>query len=807
MKSKIYNTIIEQIDYFLKKNGISESFNYEIIGENLIGVRISNLKILTINISSMEEDDILEASFNWQTFLNNFVVEKIIPALKNITASNINYRNLPKYSKDFDSSSTNSYTSNDCCPSYPRSRSSHFKSTKSNSRSCMDSCDTSSSCEIKCCYGPTGPKGRHGDRGPTGPIGPTGSTGSTGPTGSTGVTGPTGSTGATGPGLTGPTGPTGERGHRGCDGRIGPTGPIGIGETGPAGPTGPKGKCVHLVGPTGPQGCKGEKGCKGEQGPPGPTGRGCKGDRGERGHHGATGPTGFTGVTGPTGPVGPTGSGITTITNNGSSTTPSQVSLSGILDLNRTLDYNFSTPNQLRVLAIDSTSNGSSLATSTTPHTKVNIAAQNAVIDSNTTNASILGSNNANIFSSVKTNILSADTATITNGLNTSINTSQNTSLANAVNFNLDATNNINGINLNNSIITASSNLNVTNMLSNNAIIACANSLPSDSINWQNINQSVMLASNMNNIGNIAPRASNTVVGADQTGLKWEINTNNGSITTEGPISANTPIAGLAKMMENKSLGVISPGRLLRMVAKRRIRLCINGEKPHLVSRPYSACAIITSDASFKWHGTYKRDVWGAPITTTIVDRDFEILKNTNRQYIDDLQEKITGIKVEKSRIIERLNKTPTPQETEILNSKFRELDSFMNDHIKSLNLIQDWYRANKDTVLYSKRYEKNRAINNEVYLARSERPEEWTATEWLGLVPILVDYTVGEENYVISGDLGIGTYSNVPTRVYCLEILDLTIENKPEYIVIDTDTQNYLNKGYKVAICALGDF
>jgi len=79
--------------------------------------------------------------------------------------------------------------------------------------------------------GPTGPTGETGSTGEAGPTGPTGDSGATGPTGDTGATGPTGDTGATGadstvPGPTGATGPTGDVGATGPTGDTGPTGAL-----------------------------------------------------------------------------------------------------------------------------------------------------------------------------------------------------------------------------------------------------------------------------------------------------------------------------------------------------------------------------------------------------------------------------------------------------------------------------------------------------------------------------------------------------------------------------------------------------
>ena len=106
-----------------------------------------------------------------------------------------------------------------------------------------------------------------GVTGPTGGTGATGSTGATGLTGSIGITGPTGSQGIQGP--TGETGPTGSQGIQGPTGETGPIGSQGI--QGPTGPTGSQG-IQGPTGSTGSQGIQGPTGSTGSQGIQGPTG-------------------------------------------------------------------------------------------------------------------------------------------------------------------------------------------------------------------------------------------------------------------------------------------------------------------------------------------------------------------------------------------------------------------------------------------------------------------------------------------------------------------------------------------------------
>lgn len=789
MNSKVYKTIIQQFEYFLTNKGIYDSFDYEISGLYTINIHVFNSKVIIFDTSSFNDQEILNANARWQKYIVDFIDKKIIQPKFSARPKNIvnNFSDNTHHPDCSCNSCSGSFDSS--CPTNPNNKSSMSSCSECGNESC--SCSSSSSC---CIPGPTGPKGA------TGPTGQTGAKGATGPTGSTGPTGPTGSTGPTGP-----TGPTGTTGKRGPNGNPGPTGPTGM--SGPTGVTGPRGKCFEIFGPTGPTGPHGPKG------PHGP--EGCRGKKGKQGCKGPHGPTGYTGPTGPIGPTGVTGAtggGITTITNDGESTSPSQVTATQTLDLNRTLNYNLSNVNQLRVPAIDSEFPNLALAFTDIPHDKVGIVSTNGTIDATCINCAIMDSNNSNIFSdSINSNITAGNGSTITTCSTTVIQGCDSCTALNGTDSVLAASNTVNTTNTSQTSIIASTNLNVTNSNSNNSLIACSNSQPSGTMNWSAISNSVMIASNLGNISNAVPRISNTLVGANSAGLSWELNSNTGSITASGPISANTPIGGLSKMMENLVNGIIPPGRLLKMVAKKKIRLCKNGENPHVVSRPYNACSIITSAAELKWHGALKRDPWGAPILSTVIDTNFEAIKNTNQVTIKDLTEKINGIREEKLKIIDRRSKQISTHESEALNNRFIELDKVMTEHSKKLSAFEEWYRINKDLVVYKQNQEKTKTYDRSLknsYVPRSERTDEWTPVEWTGLVPVLVDYTVtNEETYVTSGDNGIGTYSNVPTRLYCLEILDLSSANKPDYIVIDTETQALLNQGYQIAICALGNF
>jgi len=853
MNSKVYKIIIEQINYFLGDKSIYDSFDYEACGNHTLVIHMSNGNTVTLDTSKFTDQEILMAKEAWRDYIADFVSNMIIPSKfptmrkkskkhhigcgcnacdssnnsSNSSSCSINsfsdsissYKSKPKKrgcpsysysssSRDYevdcgnyigvsnnDITNTNVNGNNNCntgfCSCSSSNSSSNFNSNSGLCNTCPNRCNTGTT-------GPTGPTGIKGANGQTGPRGVTGPTGPTGPTGTSGCTGATGATGA--------------QGKRGCDGRVGPTG--WTGPIGPTGVTGPRGKCIEIYGPTGPtgpygvgptgprghHGCPGPtgkkgKGCTGPKGPTGPTGYtgpvGPFGPTGKKGK-GCTGPKGPTGPTGYTGPVGPTGapgSGITSITNDGESSDPSQVSIAQILDLHRTLNYNLSNTNQLRVPALDSEFPNLALTTTATPHDKIVIAATNNTIDATCTNVAIIDSNNSNMFSgTINSNITASNSTNMTTCTTTSANGCEFCTFSNNRNTATFGSNNINITNALSSSIISSSNLNINNMNSQNAIIATANSQPSGTMNWQGINNAVMMASNLGNVNSAVPRFSNSVVGADATGIRWEINTNDGSITTEGPISANTPIGGLAKMMENQIEGIIKPGRLLRMVAKCKVRLCKFGEKPHVVSRPYSACTIITNNAELKWQGTYKRDVWGAPITTTVIDTNFETLKNTNQSMIKNLTEKINGIKEEKLKITERRTKQITEHESRVLNDKYIELDKNMLEHTQKLSTLEEWFRANKDVIVYKQNQEKTITFDKNLkdnYLPRSQRPTEWTAVEWIGLVPVLVDYTVTEETYIVSGENGIGTYSDALSRLYCLEIIDVL--NKPDYLIIDT--------------------
>jgi hypothetical protein len=128
--------------------------------------------------------------------------------------------------------------------------------------------DSSSTCDVSDCLGPSGAIGPIGPQGPAGAVGPQGPQGLTGADGATGPMGPQGPAGAIGPqGSDGPMGPQGPAGLDGATGPMGPQGPQGTagldGATGPMGPQGP-------AGPTGPMGPQGTAGLDGATGPMGP---------------------------------------------------------------------------------------------------------------------------------------------------------------------------------------------------------------------------------------------------------------------------------------------------------------------------------------------------------------------------------------------------------------------------------------------------------------------------------------------------------------------------------------------------------
>ncbi len=376
------------------------------------------------------------------------------------------------------------------------------------------------------------------------------------------------------------------------------------------------------------------------------------------------------------------------------------------------------------------------------------------------------------------------------------------------------------------SAILASSDLNVTNMGSglvsgipgNNAIIGCANGdrINSASMDWTGIQGSVMLASNLGGITNPVPLSSNTVVGANSTGIKWELNSETGSITAEGPILSNTPLPGIAKLMENFVTGRIAPGRLLRMVCKKKVRVCHLGEAPHLVSRPASACGLITGDSTFKWQGSMIRDIWGSIVYEEEVDKSFELAKIKNKEIINITRNRINELNNLRSlynRQIARLGGKSIKSIEEIeqytsAREKLIHADSEAAFYEQKFRELSDWISTNDNKTKYSKVPKHNSSYNYNLannYKGRCDRPDEWTVCEWTGIVPVVVDNTVFEEGYVGSGNDGIGTHSDVPTRVFCLEIMDFS-SGYPKNLEIDNDTKKLLENGFFISICAVGN-
>lgn len=708
--------------------------------------------------------------------------------------------------------------------------------------------------------GDTGSPGTRGDTGCSirGDTGMQGDTGASGARGDTGMQGNKGDTGARG--KKGSTGCRGKKGDTGCEGRRGHDGFDGC--QGPKGDTGCRGFCGQ-IGATGLQGSTGATGL-------GATGAtGFTGPAGPQGLIGPQGTQGIRGLIGPTGPALPL-----TITNSDTSTFQvSNLQLDKTLYYDGTSQFvsaiqsefiatpltNITTFHDKAIIAssninMQDTNNHNTCITASSNGTSSNNSSQNFIASSdnfiidgtsfnngiiasknirttssintafiastndvgiglitNVTGGAIIGSNNSIIQLGTDCCIMGSNNSSIKTLTNTTSNlvSNNNTNLEGSFNFFGASVNNTNINNANNSSILSSTSMNISNFGNNNSIIGGSNTVSS---NWENINNSVLIASNMNNLSNGIPRSSNTLVGANSSGLTWEINSETGSIVNEGTISSSTPISGFAKMMCNMTSGIITPGLLLRIVSKNKVRVCNDNESPQLVSRQFNACTYVTNNADLKWHKTFMRNVWGTVVYENVIDTAFEKTKVLNKNATFDLSNLLTTLNNNRSIIINKIaiiNNKVQKTNADLANLAILQSDLLQIDNDIKLNqnkyiTISNWLSINQSITKYISVPKINPELNPTLvptYLSRNKRPLEWTPCEWSGMAPVIVDLTVTEENYVTSGPNGIGKFSNIQTRVYCVEILDTF----PTNVEIDSVTNQLLISGlYKIALCSI---
>lgn len=283
--------------------------------------------------------------------------------------------------------------------------------------------------------------------------------------------------------------------------------------------------------------------------------------------------------------------------------------------------------------------------------------------------------------------------------------------------------------------------------------------------NGQGYSNVTVLSSSVQAGATLQPRASNTVIGGSARinggPMRWEINSDLGTITAEGAISQNTPLPGLQEVLENQVPGVIPPGRLLRLCAGSKVRLCRPGEKGHFVSRLFEASSFVGGDSSFRWQKASLMSPLGyAPRS---------------------------------------LVRSPSAA---ALRKKYTRVLGFSKDQ-EEKKAAQLWLDANPTDFVLAPA--PNPAYNPaREYTPRVQRPSEYTVCEWTGRAPLLVDRSVVPESYCVAGQDGIGTFSDASTRMYVIDVVRL--DALPEGYVLDEWLDPYRDT-HNVAIVAVGDF
>ena len=219
----------------------------------------------------------------------------------------------------------------------------------------------------------------------------------------------------------------------------------------------------------------------------------------------------------------------------------------------------------------------------------------------------------------------------------------------------------------------------------------------------------------------------------------WSIDSKTG-IHYGSAFNNTQPLPGFAEMFENATEIAIPYGRLLQL-DNGKVRLATNGESGFMISRPFESAAFVGGNPNLDWHKKYLTDQFGVAIMETITKED----------YVKSLLDAGT-------------------QQSEIDNMELPD-----EIQVKKLN-------PNYDA--------------NTPYIARSDRRDQWTTCEKMGIVVVEYSGIISAGDYLVSGDDGIAKRTLRKSNICVLEIID------NRYAKVDITNQhvhNYVDE--KVAI------
>lgn len=347
-----------------------------------------------------------------------------------------------------------------------------------------------------------------------------------------------------------------------------------------------------------------------------------------------------------------------------------------------------------------------------------------------TNGCTIIGSSNSDIVTGISTNVISSIDSSVTRG--------QTSSLLSTFNSN------INNSTLSSDISTF--NCAITDNILTSAINSdtCTATLTGDGIVTRGVNgynnnrAGITLLSSFNVPALVSAADLRYCVIGGFNAPTWSIDSKTGEFYGLGTFNTGTPLPGFAEMYENLTHGQIPHGRLLQLDGD-KVRLARNGESGFMISRPYESAAFVAGNPKLEWSGKYSKNLYGETIYESV----------TKEKYI------------------------------ELLKSEGKD-----DDYISQLEL-SDSVEIKKLNPDYDPKVE---------YKSRSDRNEEWTTCEKMGIVVVEYKGELSKGDYVISADDGYATRSSRQTNILVLDIIDdshakvdLSNYHLPSYIEHDS--------------------
>jgi hypothetical protein len=274
--------------------------------------------------------------------------------------------------------------------------------------------------------------------------------------------------------------------------------------------------------------------------------------------------------------------------------------------------------------------------------------------------------------------------------------------------------------------------LNVTASGQNSANICAADSTASGALsaviatNFGEVSDqgSVLIASRRTI--NASPRSlagGNASTGSPSTAnRKWHIFSDSGNINIAGALTPGVIFTDYAEFFENAQDGVIPVGSLVSLDG-RKVQAASDGD---LVLGVVSATgAVVAGNSPFHWSKRYLTGEFGEMLYEEILDPDWQpLIRDPSWRPIEDQSPSDCP-----------MIQNPTPQET--IRVPMENPD----------------YDATRENV------------------PRSERPDEWTCVGLLGQIHTRLDATVSVGDFVKPSAGGVGTKSDEPTNVRCMEV------------------------------------